>query len=279
MRIDAHQHFWSYDPVAYDWIGPGMEVLARDYLPEQLVPELETCAIDGAISVQARQDEAETDWLLELAKSPPQLLGVIGWTDLCAPNIEERLSDLAKNPLLVGLRHVLQDEPDDRFMLLPEFQAGIACLAQHDLVYDLLLYPRHLAPALELVDLAPQQSFVLDHLGKPCITLGTLEPWSRDLKQLAQRPNVTCKLSGLVTEADWATWTLSDLTPYLDQALAAFGPERLMFGSDWPVCTLAGTYQQVQDAVNTWAEALSPSEQAAIFGGTAERIYLTQAPC
>jgi len=279
MRIDAHQHFWSYDPVAYDWIGPGMEVLARDYLPEQLVPELKTCAIDGAISVQARQDETETSWLLELARSSPQLMGVVGWTDLCAPDIEERLSDLARNPLLVGLRHVLQDEPDDRFMLLPEFRAGIACLAQHNLVYDLLLYPRHLAPAIELVDLAPHQSFVLDHLGKPCIKVGTVEPWFNDLEQLARRPNVTCKLSGLVTEADWATWNLSDLTPYLDKALAAFGPERLMFGSDWPVCTLAGTYQKVWDAVNTWTETLSPSEQAAILGGTAERVYLSRAQC
>ena len=277
MRIDAHQHFWSYDPVTYDWIGPGMEVLARDFLPAHLLPELESQAMEGAICVQARHDEDETRWLLELAGATPQLLGVVGWTDLCAENIDERLGQLMQNPLLLGLRHVLQDESDDRFMLRPDFLKGIACLAKHGRVYDLLLHPRHLAPAVELVDLAPDQAFVLDHLGKPRIKDGVLEPWGKDLEQLAQRPNVACKLSGLVTEADWANWTAADLVPYLDRALEAFGHERLLFGSDWPVCTLAGTYQQIHQVLSDWASALTPGEQAALFGTNAERIYLN--PC
>jgi L-fuconolactonase len=274
MKIDAHQHFWTYDPVQYGWIGEGMEVLARDFGPEHLQAELEGAALDGAITVQARQDLDETRWMLDMAREHPFLRGVVGWVDLCSTEAAAQLEELGADPGLVGIRHVLQDEPDDRFMLREDFQRGLAAMAGTGLVYDLLIFPRHLTHAIELVDRFPEQAFVLDHLAKPPIAEGALEPWRASLAQLAEREHVTCKLSGMVTEADWARWRPEDIAPFMDAALESFGPKRLMFGSDWPVCTLAAPYQAVHAVAMDWASKLSDDERASLFGECATRVYL-----
>ena len=274
MRIDAHQHFWSYSPEQYGWIGEGMEVLARDFGPEHLAPELEAATLDGAITVQARQDLEETRWMLSMAREHPFLRGVVGWVDLCSEEVTVQLDELGADPHLVGIRHVLQDEPDDGFMLRPDFQRGIGAMAGRGLVYDLLVFPRHLPNAVQLVDAFPEQPFVLDHLAKPPIAKGELEPWRADLRRLAEREHVCCKVSGMVTEADWARWRPDDLVPYMDAALEAFGPDRLMFGSDWPVCTLAAPYQAVHAVVADWGARLSEDERASLFGECAARVYL-----
>jgi len=273
LKIDAHQHFWRYNEREYGWMGPGMEVLKTDYLPDDLRPLQQAVGIEGTVAVQARQVLEETRWLLELADAYPFIRGVVGWVDLRSPQVEEQLARFAAHSRLVGVRHVVHDEPDDAFMLGEAFQRGIAVLSRHDLTYDLLLFPRHLPVACELVVRFPNQPFVLDHIAKPPIRDGALEPWATDLRRLAQFPNVYCKVSGMVTEADWSGWQAGDFTPYLDVVLEAFGADRLMIGSDWPVCTVAGTYEQVIGIVAGYLSALSPSEQAAVWGGTAARFY------
>lgn len=273
MNIDAHQHFWRYAPADYPWIGAGMERLARDYLPADLVAVARPAGIGGSIAVQARQSLAESRWLLALAAAEPFIRGVVGWVDLRSPRVAEDLAPLAADPRFVGVRHVVQDEPDPRFVLGAEFVRGLRHLAPLGLTYELLLYPHQLPAAVELADLLPEQPFVLDHLAKPRVEAGELEPWRRDVAALARRPNVCCKLSGLVTEADWSGWRRSDFTPYLEVAVAAFGPERLMFGSDWPVCLLAAEYADVAGIVGDFVGRLSVAEQAAIRGGTAARWY------
>jgi L-fuconolactonase len=273
IRIDSHQHFWRYTPFEYSWISDAMTVLKRDFLPDDLAPLLHANGIDGSIVVQARQTLEETHWLLELAASHPTVKGVVGWVDLCSPKLDHQLEELVPNRRLVGLRHVLQDEPEDDFMLRPEFQRGISRLAEHGLVYDILIYPRHLPLAARLVRTFPNQQFVLDHLAKPLIAEGQIEPWSRDLRELARCPNVACKLSGMVTEARWNAWRREDFRPYLDVALEAFGPERLMIGSDWPVCTLSGDYGSVMAIGMDYIQPLSASERASILGGACARIY------
>jgi len=273
MRVDAHQHFWTYDAERYPWIGAGMERLRADFLPRDLERLLAASGLEASVAVQARQDLDETRWLLELAREHAFVAGVVGWVDLCSPAVEDELARLAGEPKLRGVRHVVQDEPDDAFLLRPDFQAGIARLARFGLVYDLLIHPRHLVVAAQLVDRFPDQPFVLDHLAKPFIARGELEPWGRHLRALARRPNVHAKLSGLVTEARWTGWSAADFAPYLDLALEAFGPRRLMFGSDWPVCTLAAEYAEVRAIVDDWAAELAPSEHAALFGDNAARFY------
>jgi len=274
MRIDAHQHFWTFDANEYGWIGEGMDVLRRDFGPRDLAPLLKSHGFDGCVAVQARQTPGETEHLLALAREHDLVRGVVGWVDLCAPDVADRLDALAGEEKLVGLRHVVQDEPDDRFVLRADFQRGIAALTGRGLVYDVLVYPRQLPHAIELVARFPEQPFVLDHVAKPPVKQRRVEPWSEHLHALARHPNATCKLSGLVTEADWAAWTPRDLFPYLDVALDAFGPERLMFGSDWPVCLLAASYARVVDAVAEWADdRLAPSEREALFGGNSARVY------
>jgi L-fuconolactonase len=272
-RLDAHQHFWRYDASRYGWIGPGMEALARDFGPADLEPLLRAAGIDGSIVVQARQDLQETEELLALAETHTSIRGVVGWLDLASPELARQLERYAAHPRLCGLRHILQGEPDDRHMLTPAFRAGIGQLGRHRLVYDLLLHPRHLPIALELVDAFPEQPFVLDHLAKPFIARGELEPWASDLRALAHRPNVSAKLSGLVTEANWNTWQPEHFWPYLEVALDAFGPTRLLYGSDWPVCLLAGSYAQVHAAIDDWSRQLSSPERTALFGANAARIY------
>jgi L-fuconolactonase len=273
MTLDSHQHFWRYSAAAYPWIGAGMERLARDYLPDDLAAELSVAGIDGSIAVQARQSLAETRWLLDLARSNPRIRGVVGWVDLRSASLAAELDEFAGEPRLVGVRHVVQDEPDPRFLLGADFVRGLERLAPAGLVYDLLVYPHQLPAAVELAGLLPEQPFVLDHLAKPRIREGEIAAWRRDLQALARHANVSCKLSGLVTEAAWRQWRPEDFRPYLEAALEAFGPERLMFGSDWPVCLVAADYAEVVGLCRDFLATLSAAEQAQIWGGTAARVY------
>ncbi len=273
MKIDAHQHFWFYNGPEYSWIGPNMQVLKQNRLPADLAPLLEANDINGTVAVQARQTLEETQWLLELAGRHPFIKGVVGWVDLCSPQLHEQLTRFASQPKLCGLRHVVHDEPDDRFMLRADFIRGLELLAEFDLTYDLLLFPKHLPVACQLVSKFPEQSFVLDHIAKPLIKAGQVEPWAADIRRLAELPNVCGKVSGMVTEADWKAWQAADFQPYLDIVFEAFGSERLMLGSDWPVCTLAGEYSDVLKIVFDYIEALSTPEQADVSGKTAARFY------
>ncbi|QMU27626.1 amidohydrolase family protein [Adhaeribacter radiodurans] len=273
MKIDAHQHFWQYSPSTHAWITPEMAILQRHYLPSDLQPELEQVGFAGCVAVQASQTEAETEFLLNLATKFSFIKGVVGWVDLRAENAPERLAYFAQNQLFKGVRHVVQDEPDDLFLLQPAFLKGISALQPLGLTYDILIYPRHLPVAAEFVAHFPEQKFVLDHLAKPFIKKTELQPWANDLKKLAQHPFVFAKLSGLVTEADWHNWQPQDIRPYLEVALEAFGPDRLLIGSDWPVCRLAGEYEAVMQVVLDFINKLSASEQPAILGKNAIRFY------
>ena len=272
-RIDAHHHLWRYNPDEYSWIGPEMEGLQRDFLPSQLAEAMQQAGVNGAVAVQARQSVVETEWLLDLADHTKAIRGVVGWLPLTSPELPQMLLQFRDRPKLKGLRHVVQDEPDDRFILRGDFDAGIASLADTGLVYDLLIHSRHLPQAAELVRLHPQQVFVLDHLAKPSVRAGIVQPWADDLHILAENPNVYCKLSGLVTEADWEAWTPAELIPYMDAALDAFGPERLLAGSDWPVCLLASSYVAWWSLLEEWAGKLRPEHRDAVLGGTATRVY------
>jgi L-fuconolactonase len=273
MHIDAHQHFWIYGPREYGWIDDAMASLRRDFLPAGLKPELERSGFAGSVAVQARQSLEETRWLLELAASAPYIKGVVGWVDLRSPQVRSQLEEFAGNPKLVGIRHIVQSEPDERFLLQPDFLRGIDVLGEFDLAYDILIYPRHLAVAAEFVRRFPGQRFVLDHLAKPPIKSGEVRTWARGLRELASSPNVFCKLSGLVTEADWRHWKPEHFTPYLDSAFECFGPQRLMMGSDWPVCTVAASYAQVVDVVKNYLSRYAEEVRAAVLGGNAARFW------
>ena len=273
MNIDAHQHFWRYSPATHAWIDDSMSALRRDFLPDDLAPLLRAAGFDASIAVQAQQDITETGWLLELAAQHDFIRGVVGWVDLCAADARDQLARLASDRKLRGIRHVVQDEPDDNFMLRTDFRRGIDALSAFRLAYDILIYPRQLPAAIELARAFPYQRFVLDHIAKPDIRNGGIDAWAPGLRALAAHPNVVCKLSGVVTEADWRNWRPEDFTPYLDAVLEAFGPNRLMIGSDWPVCTLAGEYDDVVNIARAYIAKLTPAEQSAILGGTAERIY------
>ena len=273
MRIDSHQHFWHYDPAHQVWMTDQMAVLRRDYLPGELQPLLEAGGFDGTIAVQARQMVAETEWLLKLADEHDFIRGVVGWVDLRSPALREQLAKYARHPRLVGVRHVVHDEPDDHFMLLPEFRRGIGQLREFDLTYDLLLFPKHLPVAVTLVAEYPQQPFVLDHIAKPAIREGKFSPWREDLRRLAEFPNVFCKLSGLVTEAQWKQWRPEDFHPYLDMVIEAFGTERVMIGSDWPVCTLSGDYVSTMRIVTDYVQRFPAEVREGILGGNCARFY------
>jgi L-fuconolactonase len=277
MKIDSHQHFWNYSADDYSWIGAGMERLARDYLPADLEAVAAPEGITGSVAVQARQSLVESRWLLGLAERQPFIRGVVGWVDLRSDRVADDLAALAPQQKFVGVRHVVQDEPDPRFLLGEAFVRGLWHLHQFGLTYDLLLYPQQLPAAVELAGLLPEQPFVLDHLAKPRITspIKTSEfaGWRRDIEALAHHGNVCCKLSGLVTEAAWRQWQPVEFRPFLEVALTAFGPERLMFGSDWPVCLLSADYADVAAIVRDFIAPLSPAEQAQIWGGTASRFY------
>jgi len=276
MILDSHHHLWKYAPEAYGWMDGTMEVLKKDYLPGDLEPLLQKQGVSGTVVVQARQSLEETEWLLELAEEHAYIQGVVGWVDLCSPLLGEQLERFAGNPKLVGVRHVVHDEPDDDFMLRADFRRGLGKLQTHALVYDLLLFPKHLNRATGLVKSFPEQRFVLDHLGKPPIKSGRIEPWKSDMAELAAMPNVWCKLSGMVTEADPVSWKQEDFLPYMAAVLESFGPERVMLGSDWPVCELAGTYGEVMEIVLKFISSLSKEEQMMICSQNAIDCYQLQ---
>ena len=277
MRIDAHQHFWHYNSVEYEWIDDSMKLLRRDFLPEHLKREMENNDFQKSVVVQVRQTLLETRWLLDLAAVYPWIAGVVGWVNLRSPDVRTHLQDLARNSKLVGIRHIVQSETDDRFLLQPDFLRGISALEEFDLAYDILIYPRHLTVAAEFVERFPRQRFVLDHLAKPPIKSGQINSWAQGISRLAAFPNVFCKLSGLVTEADWHNWTPAQITPYLDIAFDSFGPDRLMIGSDWPVCLVAASYGKTVDAVKEYLLQKRPGCLDRVLGGNAERFWGLQA--
>lgn len=266
MRIDAHQHFWKYNDRDYVWMSAAMGNLRRDHLPADLAPLMKAAGVGGTVAVQARQIIEESAWLLQLAEGHPFIRGVVGWVDLCAEDlITSQLEYFSQHEKFCGVRHVVHDEPDDQFMLRKSFLHGLSKLEKFGLTYDLLLFPRHLPVACEVVSRFPNQRFVLDHIAKPAVKTRLLEPWMSDLRQLAAFPNVFCKISGLVTEAAWEKWLPKDFEPYLDVVLNAFGARRLMIGSDWPVCTLAGDYRSVIELETSYISRLSQDEQIAIL--------------
>jgi L-fuconolactonase len=273
MIIDSHQHFWEYNPARHSWISDEMKILRRDYLPENLESCLQAGGIKGGVAVQAHMSESETDYLLQCAAGHSFIKGVVGWVDLCSAGVQERLEYFSKNPLLKGIRHIIQDEPDDFFMLRPDFQNGISLLSRYGLCYDILVYPRQLPAAIELVRRFPEQRFVLDHIAKPQISNGIDPQWEWHIRQLGSLPNVFCKLSGMVTETRRFRWIREEFYPFMDIVMQAFGPDRLMFGSDWPVCLLAATYEEVTDIVTAYLRAFTQKERQAVMGLNAVRCY------
>jgi L-fuconolactonase len=273
MHIDAHQHFWIYNSDEYGWIKDSMSILRRNFLPLDLASELNSNGFVGSVAVQARQTLEETRWLLELADRTPAILGVVGWVDLCSSEAYSQLEIFTNNPKLVGVRHIVQSEPDDRFLLRPDFLRGISLLEKFDLAYDILIYPRHLPVAAEFVERFPQQRFVLDHLAKPRIKAREIDAWTEGIARLAAFPNVFCKLSGLVTESDWRHWTEEQIFPYLDVAFKCFGSNRLMIGSDWPVCLMAASYKRTVDAVKSYLDRYALEMRDSVLGGNAQRFW------
>ncbi|MDX2246919.1 MAG: amidohydrolase family protein [Bacteroidia bacterium] len=274
MNLDAHQHFWKYDPKDYGWISDAMTVIKRDFYPEDLAVELEKAGFSGVISVQARQTLAENDFLLGLAEHYDWIRGVVGWVDLCSEEAEGQLELFAAHPKAVGVRHIIHDEADDDFMLRADFRRGIGLLQKYRMTYDLLLFPRHLPRAIELVAEFPEQPFVLDHISKPPIRSQSMDPWKKDIGILAGFSHVCCKLSGMVTETVWGKWKPEDFFPYLDVVMDVFGEDRLMIGSDWPVCKLSGEYGETMGIVRSYLSHFSEHTQQKILGGNAEKFYL-----
>jgi L-fuconolactonase len=274
MKIDAHHHMWKYSATEYGWITPEMRVIKRDFLPQDLEPLMHHFDIDGTVAVQARGTLEETNWLLDLADKHPIIRGVVGWVPLTdGARVKPVLEKLSGRAKLRGVRHVVQDEPDANFILRPDFNEGVAALREFKLRYDILIFERHLPAAIQFVDRHPNQTFILDHVAKPRIKDGILTPWDRNMRELAKRQNVYCKLSGMVTEADPQRWTPALLQPYIDVVLAAFGPRRIMYGSDWPVVLLAGDYERWYRTVTVAISKLSKPEQDRIMGETAREAY------
>ena len=272
IKIDTHQHFWQFDPIRDAWIDDTMSVIQRDFLPKDLQPILTENSVDSCVAVQADQSETETEFLLALAEKNEFIKGVVGWVDLRKENAEQRLAHYAKNTLFKGVRHIAQGEPDD-FLLRPDLQRGIGFLAKYNLTYDILVFARQLPAAIELVKVFPQQKFVLDHLAKPQISKGVDEEWQTHMQTLAEYPNVFCKLSGMVTETDNFKWKSSDFTPYLDIIFKSFGTDRVMYGSDWPVCLLAADYAAQLNILQEYITDFSESEQSKIMGENAVSFY------
>jgi L-fuconolactonase len=273
VTVDSHQHFWRYDPAEYDWIDESLAAIRRDFLPAELAREIGPAGVDAVVSVQARQTLEETRWLLELAAANDFVAGVVGWVPLVAPSVEDALARLAENPRLCGVRHVLQGEADPGYAVRADFNRGIAALKDLGLAYDVLVHEGQLPAATALVDRHPDQVFVVDHVAKPRIREAVLSPWRERMRDLARRPNVYCKLSGMVTEADPVGWTLRALRPYADVVIEAFGPARVMFGSDWPVCLAACSYSGWLATVRDMCAGLSEAEREDVLGGTARRAY------
>jgi L-fuconolactonase len=273
MKIDSHQHFWRYDAVRDAWITGSMAALKRDFLPEHLAVELTANGIDACVAVQADPSENETKFLLDLAEKNSRIAGVVGWVDLLSPRVGERLEHFSHFSKLRGFRHIAQAEPDDGFLARESFVKGVAQLRAFGFTYDILIYPRQLPAAIELVARVLEQQFVVDHCAKPEVKTRRLSPWAEQMREIAQNKDVFCKVSGLVTEADWKHWKADDFKPYLDVVFEAFGPERLMFGSDWPVCLLAATYRQVEQLIEDYVKGFSLADKEKIFGGNAARFY------
>lgn len=272
MRIDAHHHFWHYSAAEYGWIDDAMASIRRDFLPPDLQAEIRPAGIDAVLSVQARQSLVETAWLLEMAAAHSWIAGVVGWVPLAEPRSESILEGLAGRTPLKGVRHVLQAEPES-FFDSPAFNSGLEPLRPLNLTYDILIVHHQIPAAIRLVDRHPNQVFVLDHIAKPPIRDGAIQPWQDNLAELARRPNVFCKLSGIVTEADYQHWSYEQILPYMEAALAAFGPQRLLFGSDWPVCRVATTYSHWVHTVERFAQTLSVEERDAFFHRNAAQAY------
>lgn len=272
MTIDAHQHFWHFDPIRDSWITDDMAVIRRDFLPADLEPVLAQNGIDGCVAVQASQSEEETLFLVNMARSYDIMKGVVGWVDLQAENLPQRLDELSVHKEIKGYRHVAQAEPDD-FLTRPAVVQGIRQLAQFGLTYDILIYPNQLKAALHLVRAVPEVNFVIDHLAKPFIKKGEISRWSNFMTEIAKHKNASCKLSGMVTEADWQTWSKKDFFPYLDVAFERFGPDRLLFGSDWPVCLVAANYTQVKTVVEDYVDPWGEEVRAKVFGANAVSFY------
>ena len=273
QTIDVHHHLWRYTPSEYDWIDESMQTLRRDFMPYDLKVAMQSAGVDGAIAVQARQTLEETRWLLDLAEANDEIRGVVGWAPIAGedfPGVMEEFDGRAK---LKGLRHVIQGEKDENYILREDFNAGIRALAGSGLVYEILIYERHVPQTIEFVDRHPQQVFVLDHVAKPLIAAGIVEPWATRMRELAKRENVWCKVSGMVTEADWKTWTPEKLKPYMDVAVGAFGPERVLVGSDWPVCLVACSYERWWQVLREYFAEFSDAERAQVFGGNAFQVY------
>jgi len=274
MKIDAHQHFWIYNSSDYGWIGDNMDVLKRNYLPEDLCSELASAGFSGSVAVQARQTVEETRWLLELSGRYDFIKGVVGWADLSdEESLRRQLDEFCSHKKLVGLRHVIHDEPDDNFMLRDNFLRGISILKDYNLTFDLLIFPKHIPVAQLVVSMFPKQKFVLDHISKPPIRNKVISPWREDIIRLAQNKNVWCKLSGMVTEAELRNWKHEDFRPYLNVVFEAFGTERLMVGSDWPVCRLAGEYQEVTDIVERYLPGMQDDLRRKVTGENCISFY------
>ncbi len=273
MQIDAHQHFWKYEPTRHSWIDSSMKTLKMDFMPQDLREVLLSNKMDGCVSVQVDQTPAETDFLLDLADHEPFIKGVVGWMDLKSPDIQNQLEAYHHRNKLKGFRHIVQGEADPNFMLGSDFLRGISLLERFKYTYDILIFPHQMGAALELIKKFPDQLFVIDHLAKPYIKSGYFDGWAVMMRAIAVYPNVYCKLSGMITEADHNAWSAEQINPYMDLVFEAFGTGRIMFGSDWPVCLLAGSYTRVKDLVTGYIAALSSAEQAGIMGHNAISFY------
>lgn len=272
MRIDAHQHFWHYNPKQHEWIDDKMSVIRKDFLPVDLLPILQKNNFDGCIAVQADQTEMETKFLIDLAIKNNVIQGVVGWVDLKAENIYEQLAYYKQYDIVKGFRHVLQNEEPD-FMLESNFLNGIQCLQDFNYTYDLLIFPQHLPAAIKLVKQNPNQLFVIDHIAKPYIKFGLIAQWKKDIELIAKFENVFCKISGMVTEVDYENWQDSDFLPYIDIVVKAFGTKRIMYGSDWPVCLVAASYREMLNVVENYFNGFSETEQDDFFGKNAQLFY------
>lgn len=273
LKIDSHQHFWKFDPVRDSWINDEMKIIQRDFLPADLLPVLQQNGLDGCVTVQSDQSEEENDFQLKNAAENGFIKGVVGWVDFEAANIEERLQHYAQFPAMKGFRHILQGETQRDFMLRPAFMKGIKLLSKYDFTFDILIFPDQLAYTKQFVASFPDQPFVIDHLAKPYIKDRKITDWKKDMEDLARFPNVSCKVSGMVTEADWKNHQSEDFTPYLDVAVNTFGTDRLMYGSDWPVCQVANSYTYVLNLVKEYFSRFTHSEQENVFGKNAVEFY------
>lgn len=274
MKLDSHQHFWHFNTRDYGWMGDNMSNIKRNFLPAELAHTLQSEGFDGSIAVQARQSLAETNWLLDLANENPIIKGVVGWVDLQSENAQHAIETFAAHPKAVGVRHVIHDEEDVDFMLRPAFVGGVKLLEQYNLAYDILIFAKHLPNTLKFVEqFSENQIFVVDHIAKPSIKAQLLEPWAENMRLLAKHSNVYCKVSGMVTEADWENWQYEDFVPYLDVVFEAFGPDRILIGSDWPVCLVAGSYHEIMNIVKKYIQKFDIETQNKVLGLNAMKAY------